>query len=95
MYGLETVKAPVGVTPVQSKRSNVRPSWLARFTSAANASSSVPPSVTGMPGAKEMVESQASASNTIRSVPPGPIARWRTTVIGIGANAGSYRRSPS
>ena len=62
----------------------MRPTWLARFTSSANVSSSVPPSVTGMPGAKEMVESQASASNTIRSVPPGPIARCWSTVIGIG-----------
>ena len=31
-----------------------------------------------------MVESQASASNTIRSVPPGPIARCWSTVMGIG-----------
>ena len=77
-----------GLTPVQSKRSNVRPTWLARFTSSANVSSSVPPSVTGMPGAKEIVESQASASNTIRSVPPGPIARCWSTVMGIGSRDG-------
>ena len=60
----------------------MRPTWLARFTSSAKVSSSVPPSVTGMPGAKEIVESQASASNTIRSVPPGPIARCWSIVIG-------------
>jgi hypothetical protein len=42
-YGLATAKVPVGETPVQSKRSNVRPTWLAGFTSAAKVSSSVPP----------------------------------------------------
>jgi hypothetical protein len=50
VYGLETAKAPVGATPVQSKRSKVRPSWVARFVSSVKVSSSVPPSVTGMPG---------------------------------------------
>ena len=30
--GLETVNAPVGITPVQSKRSMVRPLWVATFT---------------------------------------------------------------
>ena len=34
-------------------------------------------------GAKEIVESQASASNTIRSVPPGAIAKCCSTVMGI------------
>jgi hypothetical protein len=33
-----------------------------------------------MPGAKEIVDSQASASNTIRSVPPGPIATCSSTL---------------
>ena len=75
---------PVGFTPVQSKRSKVRPTWVARFTLSAKVSSSVPPSVTGMPGAKEIVESQASASNTIRSMPPGAIAKCWSTVMGIG-----------
>ena len=83
------LNAPVGVTPVQLKRWNVRPTWVAGFTSAANVSSSVPPSVTGMPGAKEIVESQSSASNTIRNVPPGPIAKCWSTVMGI-TRTGSY-----
>ena len=68
------MNVPVGETPVQSKTSNVRPIWLTRFTSAANASSKLPPSATGMPAANEIVESQASASNIIRSVAPGAMA---------------------
>ena len=40
-----------------------------------------------MPGAKEIVESQGSASNTSRSVPVASIARCWSTTIGSGPTA--------
>jgi hypothetical protein len=55
----------------------------------------VPPIVIGIPGAKEMVEFQASASKTIRSVPPATIANWWSTSMGIGDGGGAYRESPT
>jgi hypothetical protein len=43
--------------------------------------SSVPPRATGMPGTKEIVESQRSASNSSRSVPVASIVKCCSTTI--------------
>ena len=45
-----------------------------------------------MPGAKEIVESQGSASNTSRSVPVASIARCWSTTIGSGPVGGARGR---
>ena len=48
-----------------------------------------------MPGAKEIVESQGSASNTSRSVPVASIARCWSTTIGSGPVGGFAAGLPS
>jgi len=63
------VNAPVGVTPVQSKRSNVCPTCAATSTPSVNSRSSVPLSTMGMPAENETVESQCCESSNTLNVP--------------------------